>query len=145
MKKIMFILFTFSIVILSGCSVLEEVNSSLNYATESTDYINDLQTFGEEASSLVQDAATDPDKKAELEGKITDLEARIKEFNEMEAPSIATDLHETVVEKNDQILEGINTAKENGELSVEKLKDTEIFKTINEMTDLIDQIKQLEL
>ncbi|RKL66570.1 hypothetical protein CR203_14885 [Salipaludibacillus neizhouensis] len=145
MKKIMFILFTFSIVILSGCSVLEEVNSSLNYATESTDYINDLQTFGEEASSLVQDAATDPDKKTELEGKITDLEARIKEFNEMKAPSIATDLHETVVEKNDQILEGINTAKENGELSVEKLKDTEIFKTINEMTDLIDQIKQLEL
>ncbi len=145
MKKIILIFFAFALVVLSGCSVLEEVNGTLNYATESTDYINDLQTFGEEASSLVKEAATNPEAKAELAEKITTLEGRIKEFNEMEAPSIAADLHASVIEKNDQILDAINTAMANGELSIEKLKDTEIFTTVNEMTELVEQIKQLEL
>lgn len=145
MKKVFLIFFAFALVVLSGCSVLEEVNGTLNYATESTDYINDLQTFGEDASSLVQDAATNPEIKTELAQKITGLEARIKEFNEIEAPSIAADLHASVVEKNDQMLDAIDTAMANGELSIEKLQNTEIFTTINEMTELINQIKQLEL
>lgn len=143
MKKIFLIFFAFALVVLSGCSVLEEVNGTLNYATESTDYINDLQTFGEEASSLVKDAATNPEIKAELAEKITTLEARIKEFNEIEAPSIADDIHASVIEKNDQMLDAINTAMVNDELSIEKLQNTEIFTTLNEMTELIDQIKQL--
>ena len=145
MTRIILIFFTFSLVSLSGCSILDEVNSSLNYATESTDYINELQTFGEDASSLVQDAATNPEAKAELEQQITALETNVKEFNNIEAPSIAADLHDSVVEKNDQLLDAINTAMENGELSLEKLQNTEIFTTINEMTELLNQIEQLEL
>lgn len=145
MRKFICLLFAFSLVTLSGCSILEEVNGSLNYANESTEYINELQTFGQEASSLVQDAATDPAAKAELEEQLTLLEANIQEFNDIEAPSVASGVHESIVEKNDQLLDAINTAMENGELSLERLQNTEIFTTINEMTELLNQIEQLEL
>ncbi|TDL31382.1 hypothetical protein E2R51_13515 [Jeotgalibacillus sp. S-D1] len=146
MKKILCTtLFAISLFVLGGCSILEEVNSSLNYANESTEYINELQDFGENAPSLLQDAATNPDAKAELEAQITTLKANINEFNDLEEPSIAADLHNSVVEKNEQLLNGIDTAMESGELSVEKLQNTEIFSVINEMTQLLDQIQQLEL
>lgn len=145
MKKILYIIFSFSLLALGGCSILGEVNSSLNYANESTEYINELQAFGETAPSLLQEAASNPDAKAELEAQITELKANINEFNDLEAPSIAADLHNSIVEKNEQLLNGIDTAMANGELSVEKLQNTEIFTTINEMTELLSQLQQLEL
>jgi len=144
-KKLIPFVLASSLIALSGCSILEEVNGSLTYATESTEYINELQTFGQEASSLVQDAATNPEAKAELEEQIIALEANIKEFNEVEAPSIAADLDASIEERNEQLLDAINTAMENGELSLERLQNTEIFTTINEMTELMNQIEQLEL
>jgi hypothetical protein len=34
---------------------------------------------------------------------------------------------------------------ENGEISISKLEDTQLFKTISEVTTLLDQLKQLGL
>jgi predicted nucleic acid-binding Zn-ribbon protein len=144
LKKIVSIFFAFSLVALSGCNILDEVNGSLNYVNESTEYINKLQAFGEAAPSLMKEAATNPEAKVELEEQITALETYIQEFNEIEPPSIASKLHKSVVEKNDQLLEAINSAMENGELSLEKLQNSDIFTTINQLTEVLDQIKQLQ-
>jgi len=69
----------------------------------------------------------------------------VKEFNALEAPSIAADLDASIEDRNEQLLNAIDTAMENGEVSLERLQNTEIFTTITEMTDLMNQIEQLEL
>ncbi|KIL42571.1 DUF6376 family protein [Jeotgalibacillus soli] len=145
MKKISLLLLTCTFLILGGCSVLEEVNSSVNYVNEGTEYINELTAFGEEASSLLNDAATSPEAKEELEEQLTALRANIEEFNEIEPPSLAEDIHQSIVSKNEQLIEEIDRVYQNGELAIEQLNNTEIFTTINELRDTLNQIEELEL
>ena len=145
MKKIISILFISAFLILSGCSFLEEANDSINYAAEATEYINELSTFAEDTSSLVQEAATNPEAKAELESKLTSLQQTITEFNNIDVPAIAEDIHQNLEEKNQQLLEITNEVLENGELAVEKLEGSEIYQTIENITGLMNQIEELGL
>lgn len=145
MKKIYTMFFVLAFLMLSGCSILGEVNNSLDYVNETTEYIDELSTFAEDASSLANEAATDPEAKKELESRLTTLEESIQEFNEIEPPSLAEDIHQEIVNKNEQLLEGINAAMQNGEVAIDQLQDSEIFTTINEITDLLNQIEQLGL
>lgn len=145
MKKLISILFVSVFFILSGCSFLEEANNSINYATEATEYINELSTFAEDSSSLVNEAVNNPEAKAELESKLTSLQDTIKEFNKIEAPSIAEDIHKNVEEKNQQLLDITDHVLQNGEVAVEKLKESEIYQTIDNITSLTNQIEKLGL
>lgn len=145
MKKLISVLFVSVFFILSGCSFLEEANNSINYATEATEYINELSTFAEDTSPLVKEAVNNPEAKAELESKLTSLQDTIKEFNKIEAPSIAEDIHKNVKEKNQQLLDITDNVLQNGEVAVEKLKESEIFQTIENITSLTNQIEKLGL
>ncbi|PAV29691.1 hypothetical protein CIL05_09975 [Virgibacillus profundi] len=145
MKKIISIIFVSVFFLLSGCSFLEEANDSINYATEATEYINELSTFAEDTSSLVQEAANNPEAKAELESKLTSLEDTITEFNNVEVPGIADDIHQNLEEKNQQLLDITNNVMENGEVAVEKLQESEIYQTIENITGLMNQIEELGL
>ncbi|MFC4559012.1 DUF6376 family protein [Virgibacillus kekensis] len=132
MKKIL--LMIVAIATLSGCSMLEEANDSLNYVNEATEYINELSTFAEEATSL---------NAAELESRLVSLKSEIEEFMALEAPTVAEDLHAELENKSQVLLEEINTAMENGEIAVEQLEQSEIYQTINNITDLMKQVENL--
>ncbi|MDQ7862191.1 DUF6376 family protein [Peribacillus frigoritolerans] len=56
-----------SILTLSGCSALEEVNSSLEYADNATEYVNTVQDFANEVPAMSQDAITNAETRANLE------------------------------------------------------------------------------
>lgn len=128
---------------LSGCSLLEETNDTLNYATEATQYINELSNFTEETTGLVSDAMNNPEAKAELEAKLTSLEKTITDFNNLDAPIIAEGIHESLEDKNLQLLDAVNNIFQNGEVTVEKLQESEIYQTIENITNLKNQIEQL--
>ena len=144
MKKfIISILFVSVFFVLSGCSLLEETNDTLNYATEATEYIDELSNFAEETTGLVSEAANNPEEKAELESKLTALEGSITEFNNIDVPMIAEGLHENIEGKNLQLLDAINNVIQNGEVTVEQLQESEVFKTIENITSLMNQVEQL--
>jgi vacuolar-type H+-ATPase subunit I/STV1 len=145
MKKIRYLILSVMFLMLGGCSVLEGVNNSLAYLNETTDYINELSTFAEEAPSLVQEAATNPDSLKQLENQVSSLESSAKEFNELEPPSVAEDVHNSIVEKNEKLLNEINNAKLNGEIAIEQINNSEIFTTINEIKELQTQLEELGL
>lgn len=145
MKKTISILFVSVFFILSGCSFLEEANNSINYATEGTEYINELSTFTEDTSSLVNEAVNNPEAQEELESKLTSLQETIKEFNTIEAPAIAEDIHKNVKEQNQKLLDVTDNVLQNGEVAVEKLKESDIYQTIENITSLTNQIEQLGL
>ena len=128
---------------LAGCNVLDEVNSSLNYANTATEHINAWQDFGQEAPQLIKDAATNSEAKAELEKKLNTLLVEINEFNQTDAPAIAESVHQQIVEKNEALKEVIENAMVDGELVVEKLENSELMKLINEVISLMNVVEKL--
>ncbi|MCM3651864.1 DUF6376 family protein [Metabacillus litoralis] len=145
MRKFGFVIIITATMMLSACGVLDEVNNSLDYVNEAQSYIDSLSEFGAEAPQLVQDAALDPDARVELENQINTLVGEIEEFNTIEPPSLAEDIHQNVVSKNEVLLDEINQVMDNGELVLEKFENSEIMNTVNDVTSLLDKVENLEL
>lgn len=130
--------------LLSGCSFLGEVNESLDYVNEATNHIDTLNTFAEDAPQLVQEAISDPAAREELETQLVSLQQDIEEsINLNEVPSIAENIHQELVDKNELLLIEINKVLEDGQIAVEKLEESELFQTVNEVTDLMNQLENL--
>ncbi|MDQ1144097.1 PBP1b-binding outer membrane lipoprotein LpoB [Bacillus sp. SORGH_AS 510] len=142
-KKHFFLIIAVSI-LLSACSFLGEVNDSIDYVNQATDHINKLNTFAEEAPQLIQSAATDLAVQKELEIKLVNLKQDIETFiNINDVPSIAKDIHQELVVKNEQLLDEINQVLQNGHLVLDKLENSQIFATLNEVTNLLNRIENL--
>lgn len=146
MKKWLVIFSTVPFLLLGGCSALESVNNTVTYVNEATDYVNEAVTFGNEVPSLVEQAVSDQQAAQELETKLEDMKQDIEEFNKLQSPDMAADLHQQMVEQNNKVLEGINlylNSMENGKLDPAIIENTEMFKSIQEIAGIIEQIKQL--
>ncbi|MGR9047462.1 DUF6376 family protein [Halobacillus faecis] len=134
-----------SVSLLGGCGLIDGVNDTLSYVNEATEYANEANTFAEEAPTLAERAITDPQAARELETKLEGMKEDIEEFNELDAPEVAYDLHQQVVDQNNRALEGIDiylANMEDGQLDPSVLENTEVFQTLNELTSLLDQIQQ---
>ncbi|MGE6717296.1 DUF6376 family protein [Peribacillus frigoritolerans] len=145
MKKIMTIALL-SILTLSGCSALEEVNSSLEYADDATEYVNTVQDFANEVPAMSQDAITNAETRANLEKELELMKTEIEEFNATEPPQIAEGIHEKIVSSNQQLSDGIELYLNNiekGEIDPKALEDSEIMKSIDNITGLAKQIEKL--
>jgi len=145
MRKIMLIVVIFASMMLSGCSLLGEVNNSLEYVNAAKEHIGTLSQFAEVAPQLVKDAASNPEVKQELENQLVALKDEIQQFNQINVPTIAKDIHQQLVNKNDLLLGEINNVVENGHLMIDKLYDSQIFNTIQDITSLLNRIEQLGL
>lgn len=146
MKKMMITMGLIGMIILSGCSLLGEVNNTLEYANTTTEYMDSAQNFANQITALTNDAVTDEGARQQLEAELTDMKATIKEFNQTEAPAIAEDVHNQIVSTNAKLEKGIDLYLaniENGKLDPAVLKDSEIITTINEISSLMNQIKNL--
>ncbi|WP_226682495.1 DUF6376 family protein [Sutcliffiella horikoshii] len=143
MRKVIITIALLSSILLSGCSIMEEVNSSLEYVNEATEHINTWKDFGEEAPQMIQEAATDANAKEELETRLNEMLVEIEEFDNTEAPAIAEDVHQQIVDKNQAIQDVIENALVDGELALEKLQDSELYTLINEVTTMMNLLEEL--
>lgn len=148
MRKSLVIVAIIVSVLVSGCSLLEGVNHSLEYANKAMEHINIWNDFGQRAPQLIQDAATSPEARAQLEKELTALLQEIEEFNQTKPPAIAESIHQQIVDKNLAIKEVIENALVNGELAVdqlEQLQNSGLFKLIQEISKLTSLIENLGL
>ncbi|MNR07980.1 hypothetical protein D3C85_1241140 [compost metagenome] len=143
MKKWMLLIMILSTMLLSGCSLFEKANSSIDYLNQATEHINTLSTFAEQAPQMIKDAAQNPATKQELENRLNVLKTEIEQFNLSSVPSIAKDIHQQLVEENKILLEEINKVLVNGHLALDTLQNSQIFTTISDITGLINRIKNL--
>ncbi|MGM0902990.1 MAG: DUF6376 family protein [Bacillota bacterium] len=144
MRKLKALLVVSLFMLLSGCSFLGEINESIDYVNEATTHINTLNTFAEDAPQLVQEAISDPVAKENLEAQLVSLKQDIEEFTSLnEVPTIAENIHQELVDKNELLLTEINKVLEDGQVAVEKLESSQLFQTVNEITDLMNQIENL--
>lgn len=145
MKKIIAIAFV-SILALSGCSLLGEVNSSLEYADNATEYVNTVKGFANEVPALAQDAVTNTEARQSLEKELQQMKTEIEEFNATEPPQIAETIHEKIVASNQQLSDGIELYLNNiekGQIDPKALEESEIMQTIDQITSLSEQIEKI--
>ncbi|WP_026583316.1 DUF6376 family protein [Bacillus sp. J33] len=130
--------------LLSGCSFLGEVNNSVDYVNQATEHINTLNDFADEAPQMLKEAAADPALKQELEDRLITLKQDVEEFIALkDVPALAEDVHQELVNQNEALLAEINNVLESGNLALDKLENSELFITINEVTSLMNRIEAL--
>ncbi|MDR6121099.1 hypothetical protein QFZ87_000696 [Bacillus sp. SLBN-46] len=144
MKKVHFFLIIAASLFLNACSFLGEVNNSIEYVNQATDHINKLNTFAEEAPQLIEQAANDLAIQKELETKLVTLKQDIVAFiNINDVPTVAKDIHQELVVKNELLLDEINEVLQNGHLALDQLESSQLFTTVNDVTNLLNRIKNL--
>ncbi|MCQ6276305.1 hypothetical protein JMM81_15390 [Bacillus sp. V3B] len=146
MKKILIAFGIMGILFSSGCSLLGEVNDTMEYANTTTEYIDTANAFANEVPQLANDAVTNEESRQTLEEELTKMKEEINQFNTLEPPSIAEDIHSQIVSANVKLEEGIDlylTNIENGKLDPALLENSEIITTVNEISSLMENIQQL--
>lgn len=127
---------------LTGCS-LGEMNESIQYVNEATDHIHELSNFAEDAPAMIREAANDQAVKEELTNRLTSLKEEIKVFNDIEAPDMAKDIHQQLVNQNKEIMTQINQSLKGGQVAIDQLKNSQIVQTIRNATELLNRIENL--
>jgi PBP1b-binding outer membrane lipoprotein LpoB len=146
MKKTIIIFIVVSTMLLSACSFLNEVNDSVDYVNQATEHIIALTDFANEAPQLLQEAALDEAKLQELEDKQFEVKASIEEFIVTEdIPAVAKDIHQELVAKNEELLAQINQVVVDGHVALNKLQDSEILSTIENVQGLLSRLEKLGL
>ena len=144
-KKIAMVFVT-TILFLGSCSFLEDVNSTLNYVDGAREYANEASDFANEAPTFAKETINDEQALNEFETRLEEMKKDIKEFNELEASKVGAELHQKIVDRNE---EGLNTIDqfltdiEDGHLDPSMVENTEAFQTLTEINDVVDQINQL--
>lgn len=145
MKKAILLLVLAASMLLSACSFSEEVTHSLEYLTAVDEHIDAVSKFAEDAPQLIKDAATNPEVTKELEEQLHSLKDSVLNFNNIEPPAIAEEIHQQLMAKNEALLEQINTILENGHLILDSIENSQLFNTINDINDLLQRIGDLGL
>ncbi|MCM3117121.1 DUF6376 family protein [Neobacillus sp. MER 74] len=132
--------------ILSGCSLLNEAKDTLSYVNDASDYLNKATAFANDAPSIAQQAVSDQQATKKLQTMLQEMKQEINSFNKLQAPEIAADLHQQLVDQNNKLTAGIDLYLKNihnGLLDPSTLENTEIFQSVQEISNILDQIKQL--
>jgi hypothetical protein len=135
-----------ALLMLSACSFLDEVNNSLEYANQAKSYIDKTQKFAEDIPQLTQDAVSNSEARQKLESELQNMKTEINNFNGIEVPSIAEDVHSQIRDYNQKLEEGINSFQKNmeaGKLDPSILENTEIMQTVSELKNILNQVEKL--
>ncbi|QJC50452.1 hypothetical protein HGI30_01820 [Paenibacillus albicereus] len=139
--------------LLAGCSLpgsvdeaIGGVNDSLTYVNEATTYINEASQFSNQLPDLAQQALTDPDALATLESELTAMKSDIAAFNGLTAPEFASAVDAKLEQANgvlngqiDSLLQTVNS----GQLTAQAIEQSQIGQTLTQITEILDQVKQL--
>jgi hypothetical protein len=146
MKKRLLMLSAAIVLLLSGCSLLNDAKDTLTYVTSAKEYLDKATAFANDAPTIAQQAVGDQQKAAELKTMLQDMKQEINTFNKLQAPEIAVDLHQQLVDQNNKLAAGIDLYLQNmknGLLDPSVLQNTELFQSVQEISNILDQIKQL--
>lgn len=144
MKKI--ILLLSSLLLLTGCGLLEEANNSLTYVEEMTDYLNEAEQFANDFPTLVEEASADQSAIPKLQDRLNEMKTEIEEINNLTPPSLAEDLHAKVEDYNKKALQGIEQAQtqiDKGEVQLGELQNLEIVQTFNQLQEIKGNLENL--
>ncbi|WP_217556668.1 DUF6376 family protein [Paenibacillus sp. GbtcB18] len=139
------VLAVLTVLMLSGCSLLEGVNSTLNYGEEAKTYLQEAAAFAENLPAA-RDAVTDPQAGEKVKKELEAMRENISSFNGLDAPGFAEDLHKQIVGYNETMLGTINGHLEQLNSQVfdyQSLLQSPVIQQVNEMKRLTEKIQNL--
>ncbi|WP_045518300.1 DUF6376 family protein [Neobacillus niacini] len=146
MKKLLIVLSASMLLLLGGCSFLSDAQDTITYVNEATDYLAAATDFASDAPALAQQAIGDIQAAEDLQAMLENMQQTVEAFNELQAPDIAAELHQQIIEQNSVIVAEIETYLNNfkdGLLDPAILENTELVQSVQDITSIIDQIQQL--
>ncbi|MBT2734488.1 DUF6376 family protein [Bacillus sp. ISL-7] len=146
MKKKLLVLSAAIALLLSGCSLLNDAKNTLTYVNDAKDYLDKATAFANEAPSVAKLAVGDQQAAADFQNMLQDMKKEINAFNKLQAPNVAVDLHQQIVDQNNKLAAGIDVYlkhMKNGLLDPSVLENTEIFQSVQDITNILNQIKEL--
>ncbi|WP_138751467.1 DUF6376 family protein [Paenibacillus sinopodophylli] len=127
----------------AGCGIIEEVGQTVNFATETTDYLQSLTDFGQNMNGLAEQAMNDLDARTNLKQQLVALKDQVIQYEGLQVPDYAKDLHQSIADYNATLQKGIDQALTNIEQGRAVFDSTGIPDTINKINELLNQINQL--
>ncbi|KUL06633.1 MULTISPECIES: DUF6376 family protein [Bacillus] len=146
MKRVLIVLAGIGLLGAGGCGMLDQVNDGLNYTNEAAGYIQKVKTFAEEAPSLAEQAVNDTGAKEKLETQLESIQQAAADFNELTPPDAAAEVHNTIEKHNETLqksAEDVLKSVEEGKLTVEKLEQSELVQSAQQISDVMGQIEKL--
>ncbi|WP_169082939.1 DUF6376 family protein [Paenibacillus sp. PL91] len=142
-KRSVTILMLTIMLLTAGCGIMEEVGQTVNFATETTDYLQSLTDFGQDMNTLAEQAVTDLDARTDLKERLLALKEQVISYGELQVPDYAKDLHQSIADYNMTLQQGLDQALTNIEQGRAVFESTGIPDTINKINELLNQINQL--
>jgi Family of unknown function (DUF6376) len=139
-----FLLISLIVGVLSGCSLLDSVNNTLDYSKEASTFINETTQFAETIPNLAQQAATDSGALETLNKELEAMKTRITQFNGIEAPAFAQDIHDQLVALNETLLTDINGYMDQIQNGATDFQNSNIVQSVNKITDTMNILQNLQ-
>jgi hypothetical protein len=146
LKRLLIVFSASMLFFLGGCSFLNDAQDTISYMNEATDYLAAASDFASDAPALAQQAISDVQAAEDLQTMLQQMQETVEAFSEIQAPEIAAELHQQIIEQNSVIVAEIETYMNNfkdGLLDPAILENTELFQSVQDITSIIDQIQQL--
>lgn len=143
-RSILWLAMTLVLLLFSGCSLANDVDQSLNYTDEASQFVNEAVTFANQLPALAQEAADNVDAKESLTEQLDKMKQRISDFNQLEAPSFARDIHEKLKGYNKTLSTQIDQYKEQVKNGVTDLKNTELSDTLKDLENTLEEVRNLK-
>ncbi|MEV5024611.1 DUF6376 family protein [Paenibacillus sp. LPE1-1-1.1] len=142
-KRSISILMLSIMLLTAGCGMIEEVGQTVNFATETTDYLQSLTDFGQNMNTLAEQAVNDLDARTDLKDQLVALKEQVIHYEGLQVPDYAKELHQSIAEYNETLQKGIDQALTNIEQGRAVFESTGIPDTISKINELLNQINQL--
>jgi len=144
--KLKLLLAVLTISLLSGCTLLDNVNQSLNYVDEATKFINEGTQLAEHLPVLAERSITDPQARTDLKNQLTEMKAKIEAFNKLEPPGFAKNVHQQLLGYNEILMKEINAYLEQlnlGQVDWKAITNSKLVQTLDQLTQVLDKVQNL--
>ncbi|MFD0959620.1 DUF6376 family protein [Paenibacillus chungangensis] len=142
-KKTLTLILAVTLFATSGCGVFEQVNNTVNFATETTAYMNELTEFGQSMNEKAQQAMTDLDARTDLKQQIMNLKEQIVNYEGIQVPEYAQELYRLIIQQSETLKQGLDSALANIEQGQDIFASTGIPDIMNQVNELLSQIHTL--
>ncbi|WP_337101266.1 DUF6376 family protein [Paenibacillus sp. YIM B09110] len=143
MRRSLMLIVVAAMVFAAGCGIIEEATQTVNFAAETTTYLQSITNFGQNMQTMAEQALTDLNARTDLKEQLLALKQQIKEYGALTVPDYAKDLHQSITEYNAQLNLSIDKALTNIEQGRAAFEATGIPDTINKINELLNQLNQL--
>jgi hypothetical protein len=132
--------------VLAGCSLLDSVTSTLSYTEAASTYVQDATNFAEQAPQMAEQVIKDNQAVADFVQELETMKEKVVNFNGLDAPAFAQDVHQQLLTYNEIFLNEINQILEQINANVidwQAIRESGMWQTATDIAEVMQLLQQL--